>query len=348
MPRCKERRRLSCIARSRTASCASSVNRSSPIARPIALYRDAQAVLAFERNGKLRLQLSDADGIVLKGTSVMVTAEAEGGKATFVRLRWQTPKGTHWLVMRPVGDNRFVAQLVVTESGKLQAVCGCIKSPSVSLLAVLPPRIGEWLVSVEPPDYAGLPAESFAEPPLRLRLLKGTKVTVTATASSVLSAAQLLCEPTTSADVATDGRQVTIRFTVRQPFRWRLRLRDRYGFEGLTSWQRVEVQPDDPPKVAVLTGVKAVVAGGFAPLTVRAEDDFGVRQLAFAVRCRRTAPTSFPLANHPLAHPDRHDSGAIVGVARARCGCRQGAMVAWQSGRQRCRVWSESGSFSVA
>lgn len=268
----------------------------------IALYRDAQAVLAFERHGKLRLHLSDADGVVLKGTSVMVTVEAEGGKATLVRLRWQTPKGTRWLAMRPVGNNRFVAQLVVTESGKLQAVCGRIKSPSVSLLAVLPPHIEEWLVSVEPPDYAGLPAESFAEPPLRLRSLKGTKVTVTATASSVLSDVQLLGEPKTFADVAADGRQVTIRFTLRQPFRWRLRLRDRYGFEGLTSWQRVEIQPDDPPKVAVLTGVKAVVAGGFAPLTVRAEDDFGVRQLAlqFALGEPRRPPSRWQTIPLPI------------------------------------------------
>jgi hypothetical protein len=268
----------------------------------IALYRDAQAVLAFERHGKLRLQLSDADGVVLKGTSVTVTAEAEGGKATLVRLRWETPKGTHWLVMQPVGDNRFAAELVVTESGKLQAICGRIKSPSVSLLAVLPPRISEWLVSVEPPDYAGLPAESFAELPSPLRLLKGTKVTVTATASSVLSDAQLFCEPKTSADVATDGQQVTVRFTVRQPFHWRLRLRDRYGFDGLTSWQRVEVQPDDPPKVAVLTGVKAVVAGGFAPLTVRAEDDFGVRQLAlqFAVGEPNRPPSRWQTVTLPI------------------------------------------------
>lgn len=265
----------------------------------IALYRDAHAVLAFERSGKLHLQVSDT--VVLKGTQVTAIAQAEGGKATSVRLRWRTVAGERWLPMTSVGDNRFAASLTVTDSGTLQAVCGRIKSAAISVRAATLPKVTEWLVTLEPPDYTGLPSESFTADAANLRVLKGTQVSVIATASAPLQQARCLASPLPSFALQTGERQVHLRFTALRPFQWQLRLRDRDGFEGTTPRYRVTVLPDRPPQVSIATSVSIAMAGGFVPLVVRAQDDFGVSALALQIgvndaRTPPSRPQTVPLA----------------------------------------------------
>ncbi len=251
----------------------------------LSLYREAQAVLAFEQQGKLKVHIDDTDGFVLKGSQVQVSVKAFNGKAKTVWLQWQTERGVNWLPTEPVGKNRFAATLTVSESGTLQAVCGKVKSEPVRLRAVLPPRVTEWLITLEPPTHTELPTETFMADELQpLSMLKGTTVSVTATTSVPLQDARCtMSNERMSNDrwtVKTEGRTVRIQFVAMRPVRWRLRLLDRYGFEGETGWQTVIVQPDKPPKVTVLPEANIAMSGGFMPLTVRAEDDFGVRDLA--------------------------------------------------------------------
>lgn len=256
----------------------------------LSLYHEAKAVLEFERHGRLQVRIDDADGIVLKGSRVRASVQAFNGKATMVRLCWQTDSGIRWLPTEPIGKNRFAATVTVSENGTLQAVCGKVKSKSVRLRAVLPPRVTEWLISLEPPAYTELPTDTFmTDEPQPLSVLKGTAVSITVTTSAPLQNAQcvmsngLMSNGSMSNEqwmVETSERTAQIRFVAMRPVRWRLRLFDRYGFDGETGWHTVTVEPDEPPTVRVLLETGIAMAGGFMPLTIQAEDDFGVSALA--------------------------------------------------------------------
>lgn len=286
----------------------------------LSLYRDTQAVLEFERDGHLRLRISDDDGVVLKGSAVWARVQACKGSGVqnmpstlSVWLRWQTNDCKRWLPMNRVGENEFEAMLTVSESGTLQAVCGKVKGEPVRVRAVLPPRVTEWLVTVEPPAYTGLPTENFTTDKLRpLSVLKGTTMSITATASAPLRNAQWTMT-NAQCQMTVDRRMAQMRFVVMRPIRWRLRLVDRYGFEGETNWHDIFVWHDKPPQVIVLSGASVVIAGGFAPLTIRAEDDFGVSDLAlqFSFSDTKRAPTQIRTVPLTIA-PQRQIEQSLV------------------------------------
>jgi len=253
------------------------------------IYRNAKAVLAFERDGQLRLVVEDEDKVVLKGTVVPVRVRAscrglQLPENLTVWLLWKTGDRSEQVQMQRLDNDEFSAELTVTESGTLQAFSGKVKSNLVHLQAVNPPQVAEWLITVEPPTYTNLPPETFVTSQWQhLTVLKGSKVTISATVTENLRDAE--CEfsevksQTPNALSLSDERTVQWSATVLTSVRMKWRFVDRFGFVGETSWLSINVQTDKPPKVAVIAGLNPAMAGGFVPLTIRAEDDFGISEL---------------------------------------------------------------------
>ncbi len=269
----------------------------------VALSRDAQAAVAFERFGQLSVRIHDADGVVLKGSVVQVNVHARAPndyplpRHLTVWLEWRTPKGVKHLPMRRASENEFVFKLTVLETGVLRAICGKVSSNRLRLRAVSPPRIVEWLVTIDPPAYTNLSSATFSTSEWQpMTVLKGSKVTVLATATETLQrifielpsgtvgvkALPLSLRPRFLASpiLALDGRAIRWEQVILSPVRVRWRFVDRFGFVGETDWLTISVRPDKPPRVNLLAGTTTVMAGGFVPLTVRAEDDFGVSTVA--------------------------------------------------------------------
>ncbi|MGQ9729130.1 MAG: DUF4175 family protein [Candidatus Fervidibacter sp.] len=258
-----------------------------------AIYNDCQAALAFERNGRLRLSVKEdgkKDGVVLKGSVICAHVDALCPnrlvpKRLKVWLEWRTNNGkTERFQMRRTNEDKFIAKLKVSESGVLQAVSGNVKSNQVNLQTVNPPTIAEWLVTIEPPTYTNLKTETFGSGKWQpLIVLKGSRVTVVATATETLEKARSEFYNSGNLSVKTDltfdDRTVQWSGVVLAPVRMKWRFVDKFGFSGETDWLTINVCPDKPPKVVVLPGANLVVAGGFVPLTVRAEDDFGISEL---------------------------------------------------------------------
>ncbi|MCS3920501.1 DUF4175 family protein [Fervidibacter sacchari] len=278
-------------------------------------YRDAQAVLAFEKQGRLRLSViwsgKETAGEMTVLKSSVVTAEVEASsqnlplpKRLQVWLVWQAGEKVERAQMEKVGDGEFKAKLVVTESSVLYAVSGRVKSNRVKIQAVAPPRIAEWLVTVEPPSYTNLPSETFSLAKWQtLTVLKGSKVTALGTATESLTDARPEFADNFSLpsanSLSVEDRTVKWEGVVLAPVKMRLRLVDKFGFVGETDWLTINTRPDNPPKVTVLAGSDSTVAGGFLPLTVRAEDDFGVSEvsLQFGLGDEKQPP------NSPLSVP---------------------------------------------
>ncbi len=252
----------------------------------IALYRDAEATMAFNVHGRLHLTVSDADGVVQQGqkVSVSVTAQAPNNlplpRRLSLQLIWRTNGQNLVLPLKRQQDGVFVGEVTVLQSGTLQAVSGAVRSNLLTLRAQPLPQIREWLVTVEPPAYSGLPAETLVlerwEP---LRVLKGSVITIVATASERLQRVEPeAASPFTPPSVR--GTEVRWSRRVMTPLRWRWFLVDRFGFTNATEWLTVQVRPDVAPAVRVLPHTERIAASGFAFLTIRAEDDFGVSSLS--------------------------------------------------------------------
>lgn len=258
------------------------------------LYRDAQKFWAFERHGKLVLSViwggnqKSGEAVVLKGSSVFARVKASSNLPLPQRLEvWLIRQGdgkVERLRMNRIGDGEFGARITVSENCILRAVSSKVKSNLVKLQVVGVPRISEWLITVEPPDYSNLPPETFSLSKWQpLTVLRGSKVTLLGRATEALVEVHPKFDGSSlsapNPNFSVEDR--TIRWTgvILKPFRVKLRLVDKFGFSGETEGLTIKIRPDNPPKVLVLANSDSAMAGGFAPLTVRAEDDFGVSEL---------------------------------------------------------------------
>ncbi len=302
------------------------------VASLLALYRDAQLALAFERQGRLILLVQDDDKVVLKGSLVPIKVYAHTNshilpKNLSVWLVCRFGEQTNQVSMVRKGEGEFFAAVEIPESAILQAFSGKVKSKLVRVKAVSPPKIAEWLTTVEPPQYTNLQPETFVNDRWQnLTVLKGSKVTIVATATENLKEAQLLFHDT---HLTVDGRTIRWEGLIKEPIRMKLHFVDKFGFEGETKWLSINIKPDKPPKVNIIAGMNPAMAGGFVPLTVRAEDDFEVSKLSlqfglgsekqmFSVL--RTIPLNIipsPQVEQTLALPVPHDAAGKVLWLRA-------------------------------
>ncbi len=303
------------------------------------IYRNAQALLIFEREGQLQLSVMDDDKVVLKGAIVPVFVRASSPNSQLpknltVWLLWRTDSGTERIKMQQIDSDEFSAELTVSESGTVYAFSGKVKSSEVRLVAVNPPQIAEWLITVEPPAYTDLPSEAFVTQQWQpLTVIKGSKVSISATVTEDIINVQW--QTTNSEQVRADKLSLSDNRTVQwsdivlSPIRMKWRFVDKFGFLGETDWFSINVKPDEPPKVSVMAGANPAIAGGFVPLTVRAEDDFGISELTmqFGLGEKKQQPSglrSVPLSFAPssqieqtLALPIPFDAAGKVLWVRA-------------------------------
>lgn len=291
------------------------------------IYRNAQALLIFEREGQLQLSVMDDDKVVLKGAIVPILVRAscpnsQLPKNLTVWLLWRTEIGTEQIQVQQIDSDKFSAELVVSESGTVQAFGGRVRSNEVGLVAVNPPQIAEWLITVEPPAYTNLPSETFVTQQWQpLTVLKGSKATISATVTEDIVDAQCQIvnaqcqsdkskQPKPAKLSLSDNRTVQWSDIVLSPIRMKWRFVDKFGFLGETEWFSINVKPDEPPKVSLMAGANPAIAGGFVPLTVRGEDDFGISELTmqFGLGEKKQQPSellSVPLSFVPSSQVEQ-------------------------------------------
>lgn len=174
------------------------------------------------------------------------------------------------------------------------------RMPFLTAKVVVPPRLEDFVVTVDPPDY--LQSETTTTPAgvARVRGVVGSDVTIRARASKPLAAAALFVgdEPGPGPMIRDHGRQVIARFVLgneRSSSYW-FRLRDRSGLENPRA-PRYEISTtiDKPPEVTLPEPAENATATPEATLaiSVGAADDFGLTD----VRLRYGPGTRLPAAN---------------------------------------------------
>jgi uncharacterized small protein (DUF1192 family) len=181
---------------------------------------------------------------------------------------------------------------------------------------VEPPTIETASARLIPPAYTGWP-------PMRakrnIRALEGTRVEMAAAAAKPLKSAVLCLEDGARipAQLAGDGKQLNVAFTVEKSGSYWFELADREGLSGGSDdrWE-IRAAHDTPPTVSIEqpTANLFVTPRAVVPLRVAAKDDLAVRSMALMFRRSDSEPEiARPLwASAAATHPDRPPEGQEI------------------------------------
>ncbi|MFM7073980.1 MAG: hypothetical protein ACKO38_19510 [Planctomycetota bacterium] len=265
------------------------------------------------------LEVLPGDTIVYLGETVTVTAQLAGLHASdTVELLYSTEDGQtteRRVTMTPAADSRlWSAKLPPENDGLRQSLtyrveAGDALSSTFQLAATAAPRILVDRVEYDYPGYMKRPRR-IVDRQGDLSGWEGTRVTLTAVANQPIRAAWIEFDPASDSGQPTPADRVlhlkvdgtTARQTVPlelAPDRtgpkyssYIVRFETPSGKRSSTPiLHRIEVIPDVPPEVEILSPAEAAVqipADGELPLEIRAVDpDFGLAQLAIEARGQR-------------------------------------------------------------
>lgn len=190
-------------------------------------------------------------------------------------------------------------------------VAGDARSPWYTITPVDPPAIVDVDVSYDYPDYTGRASE-LAISSGDVQVLRGTRVTVTATASKPVAKAWATFEPVAAAtagetpggaeaeapqvetrDIDINGTAIgPLVFDVTVPMTYEIHLRDEHGFENTPVKHLVRPEPDTPPAIDIASPIGTTERTIEAEVPVRflARDDFGLTKLRIVYHAASSTP----------------------------------------------------------
>jgi hypothetical protein len=251
----------------------------------------AAAELWFKRNVLLlevewphrtRLTALQAPKYVPRGESLTIGVRAAGAipRTARLRLRGLQSNTTRTILMERADDMFFAALSGLDESTAFSVQAGDASLEERRIEVIERPAVARARMVVRPPAYiAEKPVELVWNSPV-FDVPKGSEATIQIEATKPLSSAECRVAggQTQSADLG-GARSVTFELSVDRGLRCNVFMRDEYGIEAEPPFP-VEIRAikDQPPSVTVLaSGIGDVaVPEAQIPLTVRANDDYGV------------------------------------------------------------------------
>ncbi|MFT4647024.1 MAG: hypothetical protein ACI9X4_000230 [Glaciecola sp.] len=234
---------------------------------------------------------------VARGSDVPILVRASGDVPDQVFLVFDHG---HQSLLESGGSELFRSQLRSVQQDLVFHATGGDDSdylPEVTVEVLDPPDIGSLAFRITPPPYTGLPdrlvfatdVEVLAQSSIRVHLLPDSE-NVTGKAHVLPSgdSLELLAAPFPLEPGSPQGSEfngLTFSWTAEDSLRFRLELKSPSGLlnpdPGLYA---VQVRADARPVLAVLAPGRVdmeIVAGGFLPLRVRAQDDFGLTPASY-------------------------------------------------------------------
>lgn len=316
-----------------------------------------ETTLAFELlsdQGRLELiETGERSLRFTKGGDFAVVIKAQGKVPDEVELRIQSAGGTETLPLPRSGEyfRTFLRSLADSVELSVRGGDDEDNEPRLRIEVLEPPDIEAIAVRVEPPAYSGLPIQLRTEP--QIEALAGSRLSffVATRPAAVKGEAELLpqmnrialqpAEFPPLAEGAGTRPGYSFELTAERSLRYRFMLKDDNGLDnpdpGLYG---VTVLADRAPEVELLSPARGeydTVPGGWISLRVRADDDFGLRELAWTVSAAGTAEdpaaVEYPLEWRALSpeelgaetekQPGSRKAGAVRAFARTRIGTDQ-------------------------
>ena len=247
---------------------------------------------------------------VVRGSTVTIHAAASGAlpKSMELLLRSEAAddreKGPEERVpMDAIGSGRFSATIQdLQKSFQYRAVAGSFSSPSYAIEAIDPPEIGNLKLTLYPPHYTGLPAQTLSGG--NVEGMRGSTIRLEAASTKELVKGKILLDegstlrPRPEArpeGLTSKGKEVPLKINGRtlqgnlvlfQSQRYRILVEDTLGFRNAPISYEIRVRPDGFPVVEILKPAEELEVNGdeTLPLEFSGRDDFGVQEVNLAIR----------------------------------------------------------------
>jgi hypothetical protein len=212
---------------------------------------------------------------------------ASGAIPKFVELAVQPAEGgpEERLVMESLGQGKFAITLPnIKNSFQYRAVAGVFSSPSYLLEAVEPPEIGNVKITVYPPHYTGLPAQTLQGG--NAEGLKGSTIRLEASSTKEIVKARLLLQNRREVPLKIDGKTLQGNLVLFESQRYELQVEDALGFRNNPISYELRARPDGFPTVELLRPTEDLEVNGDEklPLEFSARDDFGIQEAALTIK----------------------------------------------------------------
>ncbi|NQT51406.1 DUF4175 family protein, partial [bacterium] len=211
-------------------------------------------------------------------------------------------------LLNPGADDRRFALTTApaTQDFDYRVQAGDALSAFFHVEVVPRPAVEQIDLRYEPPSYTRRPPETLQATDGNIRALRGTVVTLTARTNKPVQAAELVINdepaPGKRLDTPPGDPVCSFQFTLTPELagRWSLKLTDEHGFASSTAEHTLELVPDNPPTVTIVTPEQKrlrLPPTARVPIAFTLEDDVGIRRgdILVEVDGRPRPPIAIPL-----------------------------------------------------
>ena len=225
--------------------------------------------------GAILTVAAKASGAIPKSMELIFWSEASGG---------QEKAAVERLPMEALGEGKFSATIrEIQKSLRYRVATGPFSSPTYFLEAVERPEIANLKLTLYPPHYTGLPAQTIHGG--NAEGIRGSTVRLEAVSTKEVVKAKIVLDQGREVPLRIDGRRLQGNLVLFQPQRYQLWVADALGFQNSPISYQLQLRPDGFPVVEFLspTGDLEVNGDEILPLEFTARDDFGIQEIALII-----------------------------------------------------------------
>ncbi len=249
-----------------------------------AAFRLLHPLTDFPRDAGLTLSVAPGDLEVIKGETVVITAQVSGGDgsgATLV-MKVEGAKEAQRYQLRSTADSVFAYEIEnIKEDVKYFVEAGSQRSREYLISVVELPFVRNLQIRLIYPKYSKLGSLFLDENVGDVSALKGTEVELSAKTNKTVKEARLVFKDGSEKPLRISGQDVSGKFTLLQPGSYHIHLIDKENRASADPIEyRLTVVEDQFPFVQITFPAQDVDLGEdmLLPLTIEAEDDFGFTQ----------------------------------------------------------------------
>lgn len=283
-----------------------------------ASFRLFHPTQSFAKNTGLDFEVAPGNLEVVKGESVEIQARISGAEISQLNLVFKkaNSKDFERKELRAVVLNQFKYTLEnLTDDVEYYVEVENKQSQHYLLSVVELPFVRNLQVKLRYPKYTGLGSQLLDENVGDLTALKGTTVELYLKTNKTVNSAEINFEDTKRIPLTINGPEITGRFVLKRSGHYHFSLIDKKGRQNLNPIEyRMEITEDQFPLVQITFPGQDVDLGEdmLIPLTVEAQDDFGLSKLRLGYKILSGGVNESPLQYIDLPTPKKSEDKLLI------------------------------------
>jgi hypothetical protein len=232
----------------------------------------------------VQLIVEPGHATVLRGEDLMISATAQGGIPSAVRIRTDDGREAEMLFDGGAFMYRFEG---VTKPFEYRVAAGDASTRDFTVSVVDRPCVTDLVLTFQFPEYTGIPERIESPASGDVRAVVGTEVEVDAALNKPAPSAKIVFGDGTRRDLVCEGARARGTFTVTGDGTWSLILADDDGNANRDpAKHRIEAVPDKAPTIKITSPSHDTDAafGETVYIAVKGKDDFGLQDMRLIVR----------------------------------------------------------------